>query len=145
MDTARPFDDDPDLDALMSRVRDAALGGLSDSGPLQLAAGEADADGLEVMKVLEAQGSWNEQVRQSLVALLDGLRTLRDDWAAAQAELRRELGRLSAVADGRGSAAPAMGTLAGASGGRRSGTARVAAPYRHTRKRRPKAGRRSRS
>ena len=146
VDTATPFGDDLDLDALMLRVREAALAGVSGSGPAEpLAAGEADRGGLDVMKVLEAQGDWNEQARQSLVALLDGVRTLRDDWAEAQADLRREIAQLSVVVDGLRSAASAAAARSGAAGKRRSGTPRVDASSRRTSKRRPAGGRRPRS
>jgi len=146
VDTAAPFDDDQDLDTLMLRVRDAALAGVSGGGPLQPpTAGEANADGLEITKVLEAQANWNEQARQSLVALLDGIRTLRDDWAEAQAELRRQVAQLSAVVDALRAAAPATAARAAAPAKGRSGTSRTAASSRRTSKRRLPAGRGSRS
>jgi hypothetical protein len=94
---AVPPGDDVDLDALMLRVRDAARAGTGGEGALPKASGDDVARRLELIRVLEAQGEWNERARQSLVALADGVRALRDDWADAEAELRREMTRLSAL------------------------------------------------
>jgi len=114
VDIAIPFDDDPDLDALMVRVRDAARGGTLASRPGQPpTSSEADAGELDVVRVLEAQGDWNEQARQELVALLDCIKSLRDDWNEAHAGLCREIARLSAqVAELRASVgAPTPGSI----------------------------------
>ena len=99
MDTvAQHVSDDLDLDALMLRVRDEA--GASSSETVQpQAAGEAAARELDLIRVLEAQGDWNEHIRQSLAALVDCIRMLRDDWADGQAGLRQEIGRLSALVE----------------------------------------------
>lgn len=93
MDTvAEPVSDDLDLDALMIRVREAATAGAA-------RAETADAKGadIDLARVIDAQGEWNEQTRQSLVALVECLRTLRDDWADAHARLREDVGQLSAL------------------------------------------------
>lgn len=96
--TARPVGDDLDLDELMLRVRDAAMNGSAGSGRAQpQAAGEAAAPELDLIRVLEAQGDWNEHARQSMAALVECIRMLRDDWADAQARLRREIEELSAL------------------------------------------------
>ena len=54
---------------------------------------------VDLVRVIEAQGEWNEQTRQSLAALVECLRTLRDDWTDAQARLRQEMGQLSALVE----------------------------------------------
>jgi hypothetical protein len=121
-----------DLDALMLRVRDAAMTGAASSGTVQpQAAGDGIARELDLVRVLEAQGDWNEQARQSFTALVDGIRALRDDWAEAQAGLRREIGRLSEAVE-RLRSTPSAGR-------------RVAAAARSRSKRRPAGKRRSRS
>jgi hypothetical protein len=89
-----------DLDALMLRVREAAMTGAGGAASLQpQAAGEGPSREreLDLIRVIEAQGDWNEQARQSLTALADCIRTLRDDWADERAELRREIGQLAAL------------------------------------------------
>ena len=148
MDTAIPFDDDLDLDALMLRVRDAAMAGTPGRGAVQpQASGDADAGELDVLKVLEAQGEWNEQARQDLVALVDAIRALRDDWNEAHATLRQEVAQLSALIEGlRAATAPAA--RANVSGNTRSRTRHADAPPRRTgttSKRRSTGARRPRS
>lgn len=94
MDTvAEPVADDLDLDALMIRVREAATGGAARA---ETAVDAKGAD-IDLVRVIDAQGEWNEQTRQSLVALVECLRTLRDDWADAHARLREDVGHLSAL------------------------------------------------
>jgi hypothetical protein len=97
---ATPAGNDVDLDALMVRVREAAMAGASSGGPVQpQAAGDGSARDLDLIRVLEAQGDWNEHARQSLTALVDGIRALRDDWADVQAGLRREISQLTALVE----------------------------------------------
>jgi hypothetical protein len=96
----KPVSDDVDLDALMVRVRDAVMTGAASGGTVQpQAAGEGTARELDLIRVLEAQGDWNEQARQSLAALADGIRTLRDDWDETLAGLRRDIGQLSVLVE----------------------------------------------
>jgi len=105
---AKPVSDDVDLDALMLRVREADMTGAAGGGTVQApAAGEGAARELDLIRVLEAQGDWNDQARQSLAALADCLRTLRDDWADERAGLRSEIGRLSTLVEQLRSAAAA--------------------------------------
>ena len=101
MDTvAKHVGDDPDLDALMVRVREAAMaGGPSDSAARTGTAGDAPGADADLLRVLDAQAEWNERTRQSLAALVDCLRTLRDDWADAHARLREDVGKLSVLVD----------------------------------------------
>ena len=109
MDTvAKPVSDDVDLDALMLRVREAAMTGAAGGGTVQpQAAGDGTARELDLIRVLESQADWNEQARQSLAALADCIRTLRDDWVDERAGLRREIGQLSALVEQlRSAAAP---------------------------------------
>ena len=82
--------EDVDLDALMLRVRDAAR-----MGP----AADDVARELDLIRVIEAQGEWNEHARQSFMALAEAIRALRDDWAGVQAGLRREIAELSALVE----------------------------------------------
>jgi hypothetical protein len=97
---ATPVSDDVDLDALMLRVRDAAMTSAASAGTVQpQAAADGAARELDLVRVLEAQGDWNEQARQSFTALLEGIRALRDDWAEAQTRLRQEIVRLSALVE----------------------------------------------
>jgi hypothetical protein len=146
VDTAIPFDDDADLDALMSRVREAAMAGTPGSRPVQThVSSDGDGDEQDVIKVLEAQGDWNEQARQDLVALLDGIRTLRDDWNDVHAGLRREIARLSAQVDELRAAAAAPAARPGASGNSRSRVRRAPASSRRSSKRRSVGGRKTRS
>src|SRR5580765_8562884 len=90
--------DDPDLDALMIRVREAALGaaGGGTASALTQAAGATRGDS-DLIRVIDAQGEWNEHTRKLLAELAECLRTLRDDWAAAQKGLRDEMNKLSAL------------------------------------------------
>ena len=99
MDTlARRADDDLDLDALMVRVREAALaGGPNGEAIGSVRAGDANGADIDLIRVIDAQGEWNEQTRQLLAALLEGLRTLRDDWTDAHARLCEDVGQLSAL------------------------------------------------
>lgn len=114
-----PISDDVDLDALMLRVREAARMGPADGIVREL----------DLLHVLEAQGEWNEHARQSLMALADGIRALRDDWVEVHAGLRREIARLSALVEQRPS--PAASRTPRASGSPRGrGTPRPAAKRR---------------
>jgi hypothetical protein len=144
--TARPFGDDPDLEALMLRVRDAAMNGTASSGQAPPhAAGEATALELELVRVLEAQGEWNEHTRQSLAALVDCIRMLRDDSADVQAGLRREIRELSALVEQMRSAAAAPAARPGAAGSAPPRTRRAAVAPRGSGKRQRPGGRRPRS
>jgi septal ring factor EnvC (AmiA/AmiB activator) len=141
-----PFDDDLDLDALMLRVRDAAMAGTPGSRPVQpQASSEGDAGELDVIRVLEAQGDWNEQARQDVVALLDSIRTLRDDWNEVHAGLRREIAQLSAQVDELRAAALAPATRTRVSGNTRARTRREPTAPRRSSKRRSAGGRKPRS
>jgi hypothetical protein len=145
VDTARPFGDDLDLDALMLRVRDAAMAGAPGRGPVRpQASGDGDSGELDVIKVLEAQGEWNEQARLDLVALVDAIRALRDDWNEVHAALRQEVTQLTTIVDELRVAATGPAARPGASGNTRSRTRRAAASPR-TNKRRSAGGRRPRS
>jgi|SRR5688572_23892151 hypothetical protein len=95
---AKHVDDDLDLDALMVRVREAAMASGTSSGAApSKAAGDANGVDIDLVRVIEAQGEWNAQTRQSLAALLECLRTLRDDWMDAHARLREDMAQLSAL------------------------------------------------
>jgi hypothetical protein len=97
---AKPLGDDHDLDALMVRVREAALAGASGSGaPRPQLSGETNGADVDLARVLDAQGEWNDQARQSLAALVECLRTLRDNWAEAHARLQEELRQISAAVE----------------------------------------------
>lgn len=97
---AKSLGDDHDLDALMVRVREAALSGApGSSAPRPQPSGEASGADVDLARVLDAQGEWNDQARQSLAALVECLRTLRDDWADAHARLQEELRQISAVVE----------------------------------------------
>jgi hypothetical protein len=89
---ADPIADDLDLDALMVRVREAAMTGTARPET----ADPTDAD-IDLVRVIDAQGEWNEHTRQSLVALVECLRTLRDDWTDAHARLQEEVRKLAAT------------------------------------------------
>lgn len=92
--------DDLDLDALMIRVREAAMnGGTSGSTASAPIAGDQTGRDVDLMRVIEAQGEWNEHTRKSLAAMVESLRTLRDDWTDAQARLRHDVDQLSALVD----------------------------------------------
>ena len=54
---------------------------------------------IDLARVIEAQGEWNEHTGKSLAALVECLRTLRDDWTEAQARLRQEMSQLSAIVE----------------------------------------------
>ena len=85
-------DDDLDLDALMIRVREVAMAsGTSNGAAPPKAAGDANGADIDLVRIIDAQGEWNEQTRQSLAALVECLRTLRDDWMDAHARLREEI------------------------------------------------------
>ena len=59
---AKHVDDDLDLDALMIRVREAAMAsGTSDGAAPPKAAGDANGAEIDLVRVIEAQGEWNEQ------------------------------------------------------------------------------------
>jgi hypothetical protein len=90
---------DDDLDELMNRVREAALGTGSSRSATPVAETPADVTSEDsgVIKVIDAQGQLNEHLRKALGELVECLRTLRDDWADAHEDLRREIGQLSAV------------------------------------------------
>ena len=143
---AKPVSDDVDLDALMLRVRDAAMTGAASGGTVQpQAAGDGTARELDLVRVLEAQGDWNEQARQSLAALVDCIRTLRDDWADVQAGLRREIGQLSALVEQLRSATSPPVARPSSPAHTPSRTRRAAASPRGSSKRRPAGKRRPRS
>jgi hypothetical protein len=91
-----PISAEVDLDALMLRVREAASANTAGGGTLHTPTVADDgAREPDLIRVLEAQADWNEHARQAFEALADGIRALRDDWVGAQAELRREITRLS--------------------------------------------------
>lgn len=93
-DVSRDFD----LDALMLRVREAAMAGITSAGPGATPAGEeATGRDFDLVRVIEAQGEWNEQTRKSIAALVECFRNLRDDWMDAHARLSQEVSQLSAV------------------------------------------------
>jgi hypothetical protein len=99
---AKRISDDLDLEALMLRVRDAAMTGAASSGTVQpQTAGDGLARELDLIRVLEAQSDWNEHARQTLTALVDCIRALRDDWADVQAGLRRDINQLSGLVEPR--------------------------------------------
>jgi hypothetical protein len=142
----KPISDDVDLDALMQRVREAAMTGAAGGGTVQpQAAGAGTARELDLIRVLEAQGDWNEQARQALAALADCIRTLRDDWADERAGLRREIGQLSALVEQLRSATSPPAARPSSPVRTPSRTPRVAASPRGASKRRPAAKRRPRS
>jgi hypothetical protein len=97
---AKDVDDEFDLDALMARVGEAAVTGDTSeiAAPAQTAAALPGRD-VTLVRVIEAQGEWNERTSKSLVGLVECLRTLRDDWAQAQTRLRQEVGELSAIVE----------------------------------------------
>jgi hypothetical protein len=141
---ATPVSEDVDLDALMMRVREAAMAGTASGGTIQTQVGEGAAPELDLIRVLEAQDQWNEQARQSFTALVDGIRALRDDWADAQTGLRREIRDLTALVEQlRSTPSPAGRPSAPAptSSGRRRGAAspRGGGKGRPSGKRRPRS------
>jgi hypothetical protein len=147
MDTvAKPIGDDLDLDALMIRVREAAMaGGTSGSATRPQTGGDGNGADADLVRVLDAQGEWNEQTRQALAALVDGLRTLRDDWTDAHARLRDKLSQLSALVGklrtGAAAAAPRANQPAAKSKRARGASSSARTPA----KRRSSNGRRRRS
>jgi hypothetical protein len=146
VDATKPFGDDLDLDALMLRVRDVAVNGTTGGGPAQpQAANEAKVPEPDLISVLEAQGDWNEHARQSLAALVDCIRMLRDDWADVQAGLRREINELSVLVEQMRSAAAPPATRTSAPANTRPSTRRAVVPPRGTGKRQRSSGRRPRS
>jgi hypothetical protein len=102
MDTgAKHGSDDLELDALMVRVREAALAVGPSGDAARPGTGDANDADIDLVRVIDAQAEWNEHTRQSLAALVDCLRTLRDDWTDAHARLREDVGRLSALVNER--------------------------------------------
>ena len=94
---------DFDLDALMVRVREAAMSGstaavTTPEAPAQMT--DLIGSDFDLVRVIEAQGEWNEHTKRSLAAMVSALRTLRDDWTDAQARLCQEVERLAAVVAG---------------------------------------------
>lgn len=88
--------DDADLDALMTRVREAAMGG-SRGGTVPSQPGDATGPDRDLLRVIDAQAEWNEHASKSLAALVECLRTLRDDYVDAHSRIGREVERLSAI------------------------------------------------
>src|SRR4029453_10850493 len=84
----------------MARVGEAAAtGGTSEiTAPAPTAAALPSRD-VALVRVIEAQGEWNEHTSKSLAGLVECLRTLRDDWTQAQTHLRQEVGQLSAIVE----------------------------------------------
>jgi hypothetical protein len=144
MDTvAKPIGDDLDLEALMTRVREAAGAGGPVAGTARQQSGdEVNGADLDLIRVLDAQGEWNEQTRQSLAALADCLRTLRDDWADAHARLRDELSQLSALVAGLGTGTSAATARANHPAGQSKRARGASSAARKPAKARPSNGRR---
>ena len=91
-------DDDLDLDALMVRVREAASAGAGDGAPARAHVdGDMHQANLDLVRVIDAQAEWNEQTRQSLAAMVECLRALREDWTDAHERLRHDMEQLSAL------------------------------------------------
>jgi hypothetical protein len=89
---------DLDLDALMIRVREAAMtGGTGRVTAPPLTAGDQIGPDLDLARLIDGQGEWNEQTIKSLAAVVECLRNLRDDWVAAHTRICQELERLSAL------------------------------------------------
>lgn len=90
--------DDVDLDALMIRVREAAMTSGTNGGAARpQTAGDAEGADSDLVRAIDAQGEWNEHTRQLLAALVECLRTLRDDTTDAHARLREDMSHLSAL------------------------------------------------
>jgi len=90
--------DDIDLDALMNRVREAALGmGAGGSATAPAQTGETITSNSDLIRVIEAQSQWNEQTRKALTEIVQCFVALRDDWAEAQKGLRQEIDQLSGL------------------------------------------------
>jgi hypothetical protein len=89
---------DLDLDALMLKVREAAMTGGTGrvTSPPQTAGDQTGPDS-DVMRVIDAQGEWNEHTAKSIAAVVECLRNLRDDWEAAHSRLCQDVERLSAA------------------------------------------------
>jgi hypothetical protein len=110
---AKHVGEDLDLDTLMVRVREAAMaGGASGGAAPAKAAGDATGADSELVRVIEAQGEWNEQTRQAVAMLVDSLRTLRDDWTDANEKLREEVRQLRALVGERRAGAAKAATRA---------------------------------
>ena len=95
---ARDVDDDADLDELMIRVRELALGTRTSdkAGTAVPAADEVSGCDADLLRVLDAQSEWNEHTRKALGEVVQCLQALRDDWIKAQKSLGDEIARLSA-------------------------------------------------
>jgi hypothetical protein len=91
---------DLELDALMMKVREAAMAGGTGrvTSPPQTA-GDQTGPELDLVRVIDAQGEWNEHTTKSLAAVVECLRSLRDDWEAAHSRICQDVERLSAVLD----------------------------------------------
>ena len=96
---ARDVGDDGDLDELMTRVRELALGTGTGGSAVTAAqaAGEAAGCDSDLLRVIAAQSEWNEQTRKALGEVVQCLQELRDDWIGAQKGLGDEIARLSAL------------------------------------------------
>ena len=83
----------------MIRVREAAMASGTSSGAARpQTAGDAKGADIDLVRVIDAQGEWNEHTRQLLAALVECLQTLREDWTDAHARLREDMShRLSAL------------------------------------------------
>jgi hypothetical protein len=144
MDALPPnVSDQADLDTLMVRVREAAM--TSGTGAGGQVAGDVNGAGIDLADVLDAQAEWNEHTSQSLAVLVDCLRTLRDGWTDAEAELRREIGRLSGLVEQLRAAASPRVVPPSPSGGTLPRTHRPPASQRGAVKRRPAGKGRPRS
>jgi len=140
---SRDFGDVEDLDELMTRVREAALGTGSSSVTVAEVSAETPAGDSDLIRVIDAQSQLNEHLRKTLAELVECLQTLRDDWGEAHKGLRHEMGRLSALVG-------TMPMARGAAGARRKPSSaaargrRTMASRRTTRARRATKGARKR-
>ena len=138
---SRDVGDDADLDQLMTRVRELALGTRTSdkAGTAVQAADEVSGCDADLLRVLDAQSEWNEHTRKALADVVQCLQTLRDDWIEAQKSLGDELARLSArIRHLRPATEGAMArrtSLAPAAGGRRAAASSRTAQTRHAKKR----------
>ena len=138
---ARDVGDDTDLDELMTRVRELALGtGASGrAGTAVQAADEASGCDADLLRVIDAQGEWNEHTRKALAEVVQCLQTLRDDWIEAQKSLGDEIARLSArirhLRPATEGALARRASLAPAARGRRAAASSRTAQTRHAKKR----------
>jgi hypothetical protein len=90
--------DDPDLDALMARVREAAGVGESAASP----AGEkSEAAACDLGRVLAAQAAWNERTTRSLALIVECLQNLQDAWQQLDRSVRAERDGASSRPKGR--------------------------------------------